>query len=53
MSMKNTLVLAVSIVAGCVLIMWWLEDFNRQRMVADWKQFVDDWQRKAGAPDAG
>lgn len=47
MSTKNTLILAATIVAGCVIIMWWLEDFNRQRMVNDWKSFVEEWQRKA------
>ena len=47
MSTKNTLILAGAIVAGCVLIMWWLEDWNRQRMVNDWRSFIEDWQGKA------
>ena len=52
MSTKNTLILAATIVLGCVVIMWWLEDFNRQRMVADWKGFIAEWQRNA-VSDAG
>lgn len=35
-------VIGALVVAGvCCAVMWFLEDFNRQRMAAEWRDFLE------------
>lgn len=41
--MKTVIVQAVIMGIVAAAIVWFLEDFNRRRLVADWQGFIEGW----------
>lgn len=47
---RTTIVQAVILGVVAAVLVWFLEDFNRRKLVDDWTRFVEGW---AGGPPAG
>lgn len=47
---KRTLVQALVLGIVAAVVVWFLEDFNRRRLVDDWTRFVEGW---GAAPSGG
>jgi hypothetical protein len=52
MTWKQAAVIAIAFGVIAAGIVWFLEDFNRQRMSAEWRSFIEDWAR-GGQPAGG
>jgi hypothetical protein len=47
MTHKQVIVAALVLGVTAALVVWWLEQFNRERLKADWLRFVESWERLA------
>lgn len=47
---KRTIAQAVILGVVAAAVVWFLEDFNRRRLVDDWTRFVEGW---GASPAAG
>lgn len=53
MSTRQVIVSAVVLGLVCALVVWWLEQFNRERLIADFRAQLDNLPTfKQGAADA-
>jgi hypothetical protein len=43
MTTRQLLITAIVIGTVCAVIVWWLEGFERKRLVCDWQSFIDNW----------
>ena len=45
MTHKQVIMAALVLGLTAALVVWWLEQFNRERLKSDWTRFVESWER--------
>lgn len=45
MTTRQLLIAALVLGLTAATVVWWLEQFNRERLKADWTRFVEGWDR--------
>lgn len=53
MSTRQVVVAALVIAGTCCAVMWFLEEFNRQRMAAEFRDWLESLPTREGAGGAG
>lgn len=51
--MKQLLLQAVIMGIVAAALVWFLEDFNRRKLVADWQGFIEGWTSGTGGQQHG